>query len=79
VVIVGVLRSLSELLAETVEQSAHPDTPWHCLPFPASKGNQSGQRSYSRVSVGSSLKFGCGPRVSPGQSRSDAYAWFCGF
>ena len=60
VVVVGVLRSLSELLAETVEKSTRPDTPWQCLPFPYPR-NQSGQRSYQQGLGQIIVEFGCGP------------------
>lgn len=45
VYVVGVLLSLEELVAEAVESSTHPETPWRCLPFPHPK-NEQGQRRY---------------------------------
>jgi hypothetical protein len=33
-VVVGVLHRIERLVGEAVEQSARPDTPWICLPFP---------------------------------------------
>lgn len=59
--VVGVLLGLSSLVEEAIHASAHPDTPWRCLPFPHPK-NEEGQRRYQEGLAAVLRHVGCGPR-----------------